>query len=250
MVGSSRDPYESRVRTHGTPTWRKRNHSRASSFHLPPSSFLPTPRRIEARLTIEERNQGNGGEKERRCKYPGEFISRRDYQTGADTRIPSSHNSRPSRRSRLRGCVYIRTYVHVASLSVKGISRSAYLCVRAPATIRQGYIGGQTSARVTGGDLCLRYAVRQGDRSQRGTTERESETELALETKEEIEGGRKTERNRSISLFCLLTGIPSTRTSERTNERATDRTNGRVVGRGAWSGERGEARGLTWQTEN
>lgn len=41
MVGSSRDPYESRVRTHGTPTWRKRNHSRASSFHLPPSSFLP-----------------------------------------------------------------------------------------------------------------------------------------------------------------------------------------------------------------
>lgn len=110
MVGSSRDPYESRVRTHGTPTWRKRNHSRASSFHLPPSSFLPTPRRIEARLTIEERNQGNGGEKERRCKYPGEFISRRDYQTGADTRIPSSHNSRPSRRSRLRGCVY--TYIH------------------------------------------------------------------------------------------------------------------------------------------
>lgn len=122
--------------------------------------------------------------------------------------------------------------------------------MRAPATIRQGYIGGQTSARVTGGDLCLRYAVRQGDRSQRGTTERESETELALKTKEEIEGGRKTERNRSISLFCLLTGIPSTRTSERTNERATDRTNGRVVGRGAWSGERGEARGLTWQTEN
>lgn len=72
--------------------------------------------------------------------------------------------------------VYI--YIYMYSLG-KGISRSARacLCVRAPATIRQGYTGGQTSARVTGGDLCLRYAVRR-ETGAKGGLEREA----ALET--------------------------------------------------------------------
>lgn len=63
-----------------------------------------------------------------------------------------------------------------------------------------------------------------GDRSQRGTRERGRVGDG------EIDGGRKTERNRSISLFCLLTGIPSTR-------RATERMDG------WWGGERGARRG-------
>lgn len=143
---------------------------------LLPFTFLP-PQLREAREREREGSKRgsietkSGKRWREREKYPGEFISRRDYQTGADTRIPSSHNSRPGRR---RGCVY--TYMY--SLG-KRISRSARarLCVRAPATIRQGYTGGQTSARVTGGDLCLRYAVRR-ETGAKGGLEREA----ALET--------------------------------------------------------------------
>lgn len=144
-----------------------------SCFFLSPSSLPNSVKREREREgskrgSIETKSGKRWRERE---KYPGEFISRRDYQTGADTRIPSSHNSRPGRR---RGCVYIYMY----SLG-KGISRSARarLCVRAPATIRQGYTGGQTSARVTGGDLCLRYAVRR-ETGAKGGLEREA----ALET--------------------------------------------------------------------
>lgn len=74
--------------------------------------------------------------------------------------------------------VVVGVYIYMYSLG-KGISRSARarLCVRAPATIRQGYTGGQTSARVTGGDLCLRYAVRR-ETGAKGGLEREA----ALET--------------------------------------------------------------------
>lgn len=80
---------------------------------LLPFTFLP-PQLREAREREREGSKRgsietkSGKRWREREKYPGEFISRRDYQTGADTRIPSSHNSRPSRR---RGCVYIYIYV-------------------------------------------------------------------------------------------------------------------------------------------
>lgn len=148
-----------------------------SCFFLSPSS-LPNSVKREREREREGSKRGSietksGKRWREREKYPGEFISRRDYQTGADTRIPSSHNSRPSRR---RGCVYICIYI--CTLSVRGFHVArARLCVRAPATIRQGYTGGQTSARVTGGDLCLRYAVRR-ETGAKGGLEREA----ALET--------------------------------------------------------------------
>lgn len=87
---------------------------------LLPFTFLP-PQLREAREREREGSKRgsietkSGKRWREREKYPGEFISRRDYQTGADTRIPSSHNSRPSRR---RGCVYICIYI--CTLSVRG----------------------------------------------------------------------------------------------------------------------------------
>lgn len=88
-----------------------------SCFFLSPSSLPNSVKREREREgskrgSIETKSGKRWRERE---KYPGEFISRRDYQTGADTRIPSSHNSRPSRR---RGCVYICIYI--CTLSVRG----------------------------------------------------------------------------------------------------------------------------------
>ena len=99
---------KSRVCTYarGTPTAKQLGE--CSSFHLsPPFQSLELNRKKERERERErerpvETKSGNSleeGWREREAgKYPGEFISRRDYQTGADTRIPSSHNSRPSRR--------------------------------------------------------------------------------------------------------------------------------------------------------
>lgn len=111
--------------------------------------------------------------------------------------------------------------------------------MRAPATIRQGYIGGQTSARVTGGDLCLRYAVRQGDRSQRGTIERERDG--ASVGDEGRDRRRERDGEKQVDISVLPAHWDPFYANERTNERPTERMDGWWGGeRGVGSGERRE----------
>lgn len=122
--------------------------------------------------------------------------------------------------------VVVGVYIYMYSLG-KGISRSARVSLCEGACNNQARLHRRADEckshwRRSVSEICSPT----GDRSQRGTRERGRVGDG------EIDGGRKTERNRSISLFCLLTGIPSTRTS--------DRANGRVVGRGEGSEERRE----------
>lgn len=148
-------------------TW-KRNHSRASSFH----SFLSTPR----------------SETEKDRSDRDEIRETVERKRGSGSTPVSLYRDGTIKQGRIRGSlraiildpvvVGVCIYIYIYTLSVKGISRStfarAYLCVRAPATIRQGYIGGQTSARVTGGDLCLRYAGRPEPKGDCRNRERKS----------------------------------------------------------------------------
>ena len=172
---SSRTSSKSRVCTYarGTPTAKQLGE--CSSFHLsPPFQSLELNRKKE-----RERERERDLSKRNR-----ETVWRKDGEKERqESTLVSLYRDGTIKQGRIRGSLraIILDPVVVGVLSVKGISRRqvlAWLCEGACTHIhtqtqraRQGYIGGQTSAGVTGGDLCLRYAVRQGDRSQRGRAE-------------------------------------------------------------------------------